>query len=53
MRTFNFEQSFNRRLAFVVVTTLLLLITLTSRLNVAPLQSAFAGESRIEVAIHR
>ncbi len=53
MRPFNDEQSFNRRLAFVVVATLVLLIALTSMLNAAPLHSAFADRSPIEVAVYR
>ena len=53
MRTLNSEKSFNHRLAFVVVATLVLLITLTSMLDSAPLHSAFAGSAQIEVAVHR
>ncbi|MBA3470711.1 MAG: hypothetical protein H0T53_13830 [Herpetosiphonaceae bacterium] len=53
MGTLNLENSFNRRVALVVVATLLVLIALTSTLNSAPLRSAFAGQSQVEIALHR
>jgi len=53
MRTFLLERGFNHALALVVLGTLVLLITLTTLTNPAPLRSGFAPANQVQVAAHQ